>query len=147
MEFITAVKSFKELSVGELYAILRLRSEIFVVEQNCPYLDADNKDQKSYHLMLLKDNQLVAYARLLPAGISYKEMSIGRVVTSAGVRGTGAGRILMNAAIENCYKIFGEGKIRIGAQVYIKNFYASLGFNDAGDIYDEDGIPHIEMVK
>ncbi len=142
------VKPFNELLPAELYAILRLRSEIFVVEQNCVYLDMDNKDQLSHHLMLSnKNNDLLAYARLLPPGLSYTEMSIGRVVTSAAVRGTGAGRVLMNTAIEQCRNIFGTGPIRIGAQAYIKSFYASLGFKDDGEPYEEDGIPHIEMIK
>lgn len=141
------VKHFKELTPTELYAILRLRNEVFIVEQNCAYQDLDNKDIYCYHLMLYRDNELVAYARLVPPGLSYDEMSIGRVITSKTVRGTGTGKILMQAAIENCYNIFGSGNIQIGAQLYATNFYASLGFEEIGDIYDEDGIDHIHMIK
>jgi ElaA protein len=147
MEFITVVKSFNELSPTELYKILRLRNEVFVVEQNCPYQDADNKDLKCHHLMLLKNDELMAYARLVPPGLSFPQMSIGRVVTSPKARGTGAGRILMNMAIEQCYKFFGAGSIQIGAQAYLVSFYGSLGFKEVGEIYDEDGIPHIDMIR
>jgi ElaA protein len=147
MEFTTVVKSFEELSLTELYKILRLRNEVFVVEQNCPYQDTDNKDLKCHHLMLLKDNKLMAYARLVPPGLSFPQMSIGRVVTSPKARGTGAGRILMNTAIEQCHKFFGKGSIQIGAQAYLLKFYGSLGFKEVGEIYDEDGIPHIDMIR
>lgn len=141
------VKHFKELTPTELYAILRLRNAVFIVEQNCAYQDLDNKDIYCYHLMLYRDNELVAYARLVPPGLSYNEMSIGRVITSKTVRGTGIGRILMQAAIENCYKIFGHANIQIGAQLYATKFYNSIGFKEIGDIYDEDGIDHIHMIK
>jgi len=147
MEFITVVKLFNELLPIELYKILRLRNEVFVVEQNCPYQDADNKDLKCHHLMLLKDDELMAYARLVPPGLSFPQMSIGRVVTSPQARGTGAGRILMNAAIEQCHQFFGEGSIQIGAQAYLTKFYTSLGFKQVSDVYDEDGIPHIDMIR
>lgn len=148
MEFKHIVKTFDNLLAIELYAILRLRNEVFVVEQNCVYLDTDNKDLKCHHLMLLNnDNELVAYARLVPPGLSFAEMSIGRVVTSPKARGTGAGRQLMTLAIESCISIFGEGSIKIGAQAYLRNFYASLGFNGVGEVYDEDGIPHIDMIR
>jgi ElaA protein len=147
MEFITTVKSFNQLSPIELYKILRLRNEVFVVEQNCPYQDADNKDLKCHHLMLLKDDELMAYARLVPPGLSFPQMSIGRVVTSPKARGTGAGRVLMNTAIEQCHHSFGEGSIKIGAQAYLTKFYTSLGFNQVSEVYDEDGIPHIDMIR
>lgn len=147
MEFSTVVKPFDELTPAQLYAILRLRNEVFVVEQNCVFQDADNKDPYCNHLMLFNAGELMAYARIVPAGVAYEEMSIGRVVTSPKARGTGAGRVLMTKAIELCYEILGPGPIRIGAQCYIKNFYASLGFVETGDPYDEDGILHIEMIK
>ncbi|WP_026953957.1 GNAT family N-acetyltransferase [Algoriphagus vanfongensis] len=140
------VKSFSELTNVELYEILRLRSEVFVVEQNCAFLDQDNKDQKCYHLMLWEGEKLVGYTRLVPVGLSYVEMAIGRVVTSPAARGKGYGRILMERSIMECQAIFGIGPIRIGAQTYALGFYASLGFVAEGDTYDEDGIEHIEMV-
>jgi ElaA protein len=147
MNYIESIKHFKELTAGELYAILRLRNEVFVVEQNCVYQDADNKDIYCYHQVLYLGNELVAYARLVPPGLSYEEMSIGRVVTSSTVRGKGAGKLLMEAAIKSCYKVFGKGGIRISAQVYAQPFYAALGFIETGDVYDEDNIEHIEMLK
>lgn len=141
------IKSFYELSVSELYELLRLRNQVFVVEQNCPYQDLDNKDQKSLHLLYYVDNQLAAYTRLLPAGISYDDVSIGRVVNAPTHRGLGIGKKLMQASIEGCYEKFGKADIRISAQLYLLKFYQSLGFEPQGEPYDEDGIPHIEMVK
>jgi ElaA protein len=110
-------------------------------------MDLDNKDKESYHLMGWDNNLLAAYTRILPAGISFNEASIGRVVTSPKARGKGAGRELMEESIENLYKLFGKVNIRIGAQLYLKKFYESLGFKPESDIYLEDGIEHIEMVK
>ncbi|CAN5465131.1 GNAT family N-acetyltransferase [soil metagenome] len=141
------VKSFEELSNNELYAILKLRCEVFVVEQNCPYLDEDDKDQNSYHLMGWKDDLLAAYTRLLPAGLAFEEASIGRVVTSPKARGAGIGRELMLQSIKQLYNLFGKVPIRIGAQLYLKNFYASLGFEQVSDMYLEDNIPHVKMLK
>lgn len=145
MSLITTCKKFNDLSPQDLYDILRLRSEVFVVEQNCVFQDMDNKDHACYHLMMRRSD-LVAYARLVPAGVCYDEMSIGRVVTKATVRGTGIGKILMEEAIRMCIEKFGQGPIRIGAQCYAENFYRQLGFVPQGDIYDEDGIDHIEMI-
>lgn len=147
MKLTHTIKSFQELTVDELYDLLRLRSEVFVVEQNCVFLDQDNKDQKCYHLLLYSGQELVGYSRLVPAGLSYSEMAIGRVITSPSARGKGLGRILMELSIEYCHKIFGKGDIRLGAQTYAHGFYASLGFVSDGDVYDEDGIEHIEMVR
>ena len=140
------VKSFAALTPDELYALLRLRSEVFVVEQNCVFLDADNKDIYCHHLMLFDNKRLIAYARLVPPGISYREMSVGRVVTAKEARKKGAGKQLMQLAVEYCRKIFGDGPIRIGAQYYLEKFYKEIGFAATGDVYDEDGIEHIEMI-
>lgn len=141
-------KKFNELTVEELYIILRLRSEVFVVEQNCPYLDTDNKDQYCHHLMGWKDDQLVAYTRIVPPGISYDEYpSIGRVVTSPAARRGGFGRMLMEKSIEETISLYGETPIRIGAQLYLKEFYTSLGFITSSNVYLEDGIEHIEMTR
>jgi ElaA protein len=147
MELSTLVKPFEGLLPGELYAILRLRAEVFVVEQQCVFQDVDNKDQYCYHLMLFNGDELAAYARIVPAGVSYPEMSIGRVVTGIKYRGTGAGRILMTRSIEQCYEILGPGPIRIGAQFHLSAFYGSLGFVQSSEPYDEDGILHAEMLR
>ncbi len=147
MEFTEICKPFDALTTKELYAILRLRSEIFVIEQNCIFLDMDNKDQYCQHLMLYSENELVAYARIVPAGLSYPEPSIGRIVSSNSVRGKGFGRQLLKLSIENCIRLCGNKPIRIGAQLYLKDFYGSFGFVTSSDVYDEDGIDHIEMVR
>ena len=139
-------KSFDQLSVNELYAILRLRIEVFIVEQNCVFQDADDKDQKSYHFMGWIGNDLAAYTRLVPKDISYDKPSIGRVVTSPKHRRSGVGKELMIKSIESAYKLWGKQPIQIGAQLYLKNFYESLGFIVSGPIYLEDGIEHVEML-
>ncbi len=151
------LKHFKDLTTKELYDIFQLRIEVFVVEQNCPYQDADGKDVKSFHLMgyspspsLPKgesENTLVAFARILPQGISYDEVSIGRVVSSPKVRGTGAGKLLMEKCLEEIKTKFGDVPVRIGAQCYLKKFYESFGFVAIGDEYMEDNIPHIIMLR
>lgn len=138
---------FDNLTVHELYAIIKLRNEVFVVEQSCVFQDADDKDQKCYHLMGFAGNELAAYARLVPAGVSYEYVSIGRIVTSLKYRNTGAGKALLQTAILQCNLLFGEQNIKIGAQLYLKNFYESFDFKQINDVYDEDGIPHIEMLK
>ncbi len=145
MEIQWSLKKFTELSPDELYALLRVRSEVFVVEQNCVFLDMDNKDQDCYHLMGWMDNNLVAVTRIVPPGIIYDIPSIGRVVTSPTARGTGIGRLLMEKSIEETYRLFGKLPIKIGAQLYLLKFYSSLGFKKTSDIYLEDGIEHIEM--
>jgi ElaA protein len=141
------IKSFKELTLDELYQILQLRSQVFVVEQNCAFQDLDNKDQESHHLFCYVDGVLAGYTRLLPAGLSYKEISIGRVITAPAFRGIGLGKELMQKSIEACEKYFEAATIRIGAQRHLSKFYGSLGFTESGEPYDEDGILHIEMVK
>lgn len=142
-------KGFDALTPHEMYEMLRLRSDVFVVEQNCVFLDQDNKDQKCHHLLLYNNQDtLVAYARLVPPGVSYPdEMSIGRIITSSEVRGTGVGKKLVEMAIDECYKLFGPGPIKIGAQLYAKQFYNAFGFAQSGEVYDEDGIDHIEMTR
>lgn len=145
MELTTVIKSFEELSNQELYAIIRLRNEVFVVEQDCVFQDADNKDQLAYHVMIKVDDFLVAYSRVLPAGASYAEVSIGRVVSDIKARRTGAGRRLMKDSLKFILDTYGHCTVRIGAQTYLNAFYKSLGFEDAGETYLEDGIEHIEM--
>jgi ElaA protein len=142
-------KPFKDLTNIELYQILQLRNEIFIVEQNCPFQDLDNKDFKCFHLMGFdtETQKVMAYTRIVPAGISYEEASIGRVVTSPLARGGGVGRTLMQKSIELLEEIYGGVAIKIGAQLYLKKFYESFGFEQVEDIYLEDGIEHILMVR
>jgi ElaA protein len=140
---------FKDLSNSELYAILALRQEVFIVEQNCPFLDADGKDLDAQHLLIFNENhQLIAYSRLLKTGIAYDDYpSIGRVVSSPKARGTGIGKILMQESIKACGQLFDEVPIKIGAQLYLKAFYESFGFVAVSEPYDEDGILHISMLR
>ncbi len=139
-------KKFADLRPDELYAIMRLRIEVFIIEQNCIFQDADNKDQKAVHFMGWHNEQLVAYTRLFDAGACYEEASIGRVVTSHIARGSGIGKELMKESISLLYTLFGKQPIRIGAQLYLKRFYESLGFQQTSDVYLEDDIEHIEML-
>ena len=139
-------KPFNALTPAELYAILQLRSEVFVVEQNCVFQDMDNKDAACHHLMCWQEEKLMAYARIVPAGISYTETSIGRIVSSPTSRGMGIGKELIRQSITLCYSLHGKGIIRIGAQYYLKGFYESFGFQQDSSIYLEDGIEHIEML-
>ena len=141
-------KSFDELSKKELYSILALRQETFVVEQYCPYLDVDGKDIQCFHLIgTNKSNDLLAYSRLIPKGLSYsEETSIGRIISSGAARGSGYGRALMETSIQELKRLFGETSVRIGAQCYLKGFYEKFGFQVASPIYLEDGIPHQEMI-
>jgi len=141
------LKKFDELTAQELYSILQLRNEVFVVEQNCVFQDADNKDQFSYHLMGWEGEKLIAYSRIIPPGMVYEFPSIGRVVTSPLSRRNGSGKILMNESIKAIQKLFGEAAIELGAQLYLKKFYESFGFIQSGEIYLEDGIQHIEMIR
>ena len=147
MQLQWTIKKFNLLSPDELYNLLKLRSEVFVVEQNCVFLDMDDKDQQCHHLLGYSDNELVASARIVPPGLAYEEPSIGRVVSSPKYRGSGAGRELMIKAINVTNDLFGTQHIRIGAQLYLKKFYSSLGFEPQGDIYLEDGIQHVIMLK
>ena len=142
--FIT--KSFNELSNLELYQLLQLRAEVFVVEQNCPYLDLYDKDQKSFHVLGYDNGKLVACTRLVPIGVSYeKEPSIGRVVTHPSVRSLGYGMLLMEYSITEVKKRFNSNVIVIGAQCYLDRFYQNLGFVPEGEMYLEDNIPHMTM--
>ena len=140
-------KKFDDLDPNELYAILQLRNEVFVVEQNCVFQDADNKDQAAYHLMGWDNEKLIAYTRIIPPGVVYEFPSIGRVVTSPSARGNGIGKILMEGSMEAVKKLFGDGPIKLGAQLYLKKFYESFGFVQSGELYLEDGIEHIEMIR
>jgi ElaA protein len=141
-------KKFSELSLEELYKILQVRNQVFIVEQTCAYQDCDGKDFNSWHVMGWNENALIAYSRILPPGLSYPNAaSIGRVLTSPSFRGQDAGKQLITYSLKNLYNLFGEVKIIIGAQLYLKRFYESFHFTQCGDIYLEDGIEHIHMEK
>jgi len=138
---------FGELNLNQLYDLMAIRQEVFVVEQNCPYQDADYKDLDAYHLLGYLDDKLVCYTRLLEKGISYDEYcSIGRVVNSSSIRGKGEGKVLMQKSLEACFRLFPGQEIKISAQVYLKEFYEGLGFVSTGEFYDEDDIPHMAMI-
>ena len=141
------IKNFDTLSVPELYQIMRLRSEIFVVEQNCVYQDLDGKDQKALHLFGIIDETIVAYCRLFKAGDYFDFASIGRVVVAADYRDKKLGHELMNQAVSATEKYLGEHNITISAQLYLKKFYESHGFIPTSEMYLEDDIPHIQMQK
>lgn len=143
--------TFDALTVRELYDVLRLRQRVFVVEQNCPYLDADGDDPKAMHLLGWRDGedgaQLVAYTRVFPSGVKYPEASLGRVVSDPDARGAGYGRLVVTEAIRRLEALAPGTPIRIGAQAYLERFYITLGFRTVSEMYLEDDIPHVEMVR
>ncbi len=145
---IWTAKKFSELSTDEFHDILQLRINTFVVEQNCPYPELDDKDRIAHHLFATnKEGRIVAYTRIFGPGDYYAEPAIGRVVVDPDHRGTGLGAELMKRSIEHAERLFGHEKIRIGAQKYLRMFYEDLGFVISGEEYVEDGIPHIHMVR
>lgn len=135
-------RNFQELTIEELYEILRLRSEIFVVEQDCVYQDLDRKDKKSILIYGVEDGEIVATLRVIPAGVSYDVPSIGRLVVKESHRRRGYARTMMLQAIDIIRNEFQGERIRISGQAYVKNFYESLGFQIVTEIYLEDGIEH-----
>lgn len=141
------IKKFNELTSMEIYEIGKIRQEVFVVEQNCPYLDFDEKDFNSYHIFLKdeKTNKMFCYSRVLAPGLSYDTASIGRVLVLKEYRKRGYARKLLLESIKVVKEFFKKNEITIGAQYYLKDFYSSLGFKEISDVYDEDGIPHIDM--
>ncbi|MCK0136932.1 GNAT family N-acetyltransferase [Arenibacter sp. S6351L] len=141
------IKKFQELDLQELYDVLQLRSEVFVVEQDCVYQDMDYKDQLALHIIGYKDTKIVAYTRVFKKGDYFKEASIGRVVVRKSERQYGYGLEIMKASIETIHKKFGPTAIHISAQKYLTKFYTSLGFKIVGEEYLEDGIPHVGMIK
>ncbi len=140
------IKKFDELKAKNIYDILALRNEVFVVEQECAYLDCDYKDLNAYHLFLEQNNKIVAYLRILEKGISYDEISIGRVAINKDFRGKGLSREMMLKAIEFIENNLKETSIKIQAQSYLIKFYSSLGFKPTSEEYLEDNIPHIDMI-
>jgi ElaA protein len=140
------MKKFNELNVKEIYEILKLRNQVFIVEQQCPYLDCDGKDMKAYHLFQENNNEIAAYLRILEKGVSYNEISIGRVLVNSKYRGKGLARQMMKEAIEFINDQLNESNIRIEAQAYLIDFYKSFGFKQVSQVFLEDNIPHIEML-
>ena len=141
------VKSFDELTKQELYDILQLRSEVFVVEQDCVYQDIDGKDQKALHVLGFKKDKIIAYTRIFEPGLYFKESSIGRVVVAKHERHFKYGYTIMEVSIKAIKDHYHENLIKISAQCYLKQFYTNVGFKAIGKEYLEDGIPHIAMIK
>lgn len=141
-----SIKEFNQLSVKQLYEVLQLRSEVFVVEQNCVYQDLDGKDIKALHVLGYDEDELVAYTRLFKPGDYFKEASIGRVIVKANRRKYGYGYAIMNTSIDAVKHYYKTNNIRISAQCYLKQFYSNLNFVVEGSEYLEDGIPHINML-
>ncbi|MCQ8211053.1 GNAT family N-acetyltransferase [Cetobacterium somerae] len=138
-------KKFNELTLEELYDILKLRSEIFVVEQKCVYNDIDDKDKTSFHVMIKENDKIKAYLRVLQPGVSYDNASLGRVLVAKDARGKGYARAIVTEGINCVLKNLNTNKITIGAQEYLKDFYKELGFKPVSAVYSEDGIPHLDM--
>ncbi len=142
------IKAFKDLTVDEYFEILHLRTAVFVVEQDCPYQEVDEKDRKSFHLYGKNENgEVIAVTRILPKGVSYNEISIGRVALKKEFRGKGIADTLMLTTLQFIEQEFGKQPIRISAQTYLLNYYNKHGFKQVGKAYLEDDIPHIEMLK
>ena len=146
-DLIWKVKSFEELTTKELYGILKVRVDVFVVEQNCPYPDLDGYDQKALHLWAEKNGEVLAYCRVFDKGIKYPETSIGRVLTNQKYRNLKLGKILIRFAINTIEARFRTSEIRISAQDYLLKFYSGFGFEDTEKKYLEDDIPHTEMIR
>lgn len=147
MSFTWTFTPFASLTLAQLYSILATRSAVFVVEQNCCYQDMDGVDRQSMHLAAWQDADVAAYLRIVPPGIKFAEPSIGRVITAASFRGTGLGRELMRRGVELLDSLYPAQASRIGAQAHLQKFYAEFGYVTSSDVYFEDEIPHVEMVR
>jgi ElaA protein len=141
------LKKWEEMNPNEIHAILKLRIDVFVVEQNCPYPELDGKDKYAYHLFCMKDDEALAVCRILPKGISYPDVSIGRVATALTQRKTGLGKALMHEALNQIESMWGAVDVTISAQCYLENFYREFGFITISETYLEDDIPHVKMKK
>ncbi|CAM2795252.1 GNAT family N-acetyltransferase [Chryseobacterium flavum] len=141
------IKTFEEFAVPELYAVLKARVDVFIIEQNCPYPDLDDYDQKAVHIWAEENGQVLAYCRIFDRRIKYNEASIGRVLTTAQARGKNLGKQLIQYAVETIENRFHTSEIRISAQDYLLRFYNGFGFEDTGKKYLEDDIPHTEMIR
>lgn len=140
-------RRYSELSPPEIYAMFAARQAVFIVEQNCPYLDLDGKDLDAWHLIGWSGAEVAAYLRLLAPGVSYAEPSLGRIITTKIGRGNGLGRELVARGLDKAHELYPTLPVRIGAQAHLHKFYGSFGFAQASEPYDEDGIPHIEMLR
>ena len=140
------IKAFNDLSVMELYEVLKLRSEVFVVEQECVYLDIDGKDQKALHVLGISEGKIVTYSRIFRAGDYFMNTSVGRVVVAKSDRKKGYAKMMMKAAMEYIFNDLKARKIELSAQTYLTHFYTELGFKIVGEAYLEDGIPHRKMI-
>ena len=140
------LKKFEQLTTGELYSILKVRTEVFVVEQNCPYPEVDGKDLKSYHLYKEEDGEVIAYLRILPPGVSYEELSIGRVLVKKEYRGQKLAHQMLEYALQFIQNKLNETTVKIQAQAHLRNFYGSFGFKAVTETYLEDNIPHVDMI-
>ena len=138
---------YSDLTLTQLYQLLQLRAEVFIVEQDCAFQDIDGLDPSALHLLGNTDGPLLAYARLLPPGVLYKEPSIGRVVTSPSIRGRKLGKLLMQESLTRCHAEWPNHGIRISAQQHLEDFYTHFGFKKVSEAYMEDGILHIEMLR
>lgn len=147
MKFEHQVKSFQELSLEEFHDIIALRIQIFIIEQNCPYQEVDGKDKLAHHLFFKNEmNEIIAVTRILPKGIFYDEVAIGRVVVHEDYRGSGLGNQLMSDSMNFVRDKYGEVPVRLSAQKHLENYYGNHGFKSTGKEYLEDGIPHVEML-
>lgn len=140
------LKRFDELTTNELYEILRARAEVFVVEQTCVYQDCDLKDQKSWHLFSEENGEIVTYMRIIEKGVSYQEISMGRLLTRENYRKDGLSRKTLEKALDFVVHTLGETKVRVSGQLYLKKFYESMGFRTTSEVYLEDEIEHVQML-
>lgn len=140
------LKKFNDLTLDELYGILKLRVEVFVVEQNCPYQDIDDKDQLSYHLFLEDDGEIVAVLRILPENVSFDEVAIGRIIVKKSYRGQGISKVMIEKALDFIINDLGKNRVKLSGQAYLTDFYRGLGFEKISEVYLEDGIKHYDFL-
>jgi ElaA protein len=141
------INTFEGLTVQQLYTYLQLRVNVFVVEQKCPYPELDGYDERAFHLAYVENEKVLAYARILPPGVKYNRISIGRVIVSEEVRGKGFAKELMKESLVFIHKNWPSQEIQLQAQTHLRSFYGSFGFVATSEEYDEDGIPHVDMVR
>ncbi|MFX3674924.1 MAG: GNAT family N-acetyltransferase [Paenisporosarcina sp.] len=141
------INTFNELTVQQLYTYLQLRVNVFIVEQKCPYPELDGYDINAFHLAYFENEKLLAYARILPQGVKYNRISIGRVIVDEEVRGKGLAKEVMKESLSFIQKKWPLQEVQLQAQSHLQSFYGSFGFESISEEYDEDGIPHVDMVK